>query len=131
MFPTPEAARLFLEDLRWPHGTLCPFCRQPNRITPRPAGFYRCNRCAEDFTVRTKTPFARSHIPLHKWFYAIRLITTTGEQLSSKQLATELAITQKSASFMLRRLHAGFDLQAGTLHDILHSHPEFRLAEPN
>ncbi len=26
MFPTQEAARMYLEDRRWPTGVLCPIC---------------------------------------------------------------------------------------------------------
>ena len=33
----------------------------------RKHGYYRCLRCAFDFTVRTGTVMERSKIPLHKW----------------------------------------------------------------
>ena len=42
----------------------------------RKGGFYRCNQCKEDFTVRTGTIFERSHVPLHKWIYAMYLVVT-------------------------------------------------------
>jgi hypothetical protein len=34
------------------------------------------NPCHLDFTIRTGTIFERSHIPLHKWLYAMYLLLT-------------------------------------------------------
>jgi len=104
MFPDQEAARSYLESRRWPKGVKCPVCSGQNRITKRKDGFYRCNACKEDFTVRTGTIFERSHIPLHKWFYAMYLLVTARKGISSLQLSKEIGITQKSAWFMLHRL---------------------------
>lgn len=76
MFPDEETARLYLESRLWPKGVTCPTCAGQDRITPRKAGFHRCNKCQLDFTVRTGTIFERSHIPLHKWLYAMYLLVT-------------------------------------------------------
>lgn len=104
MFPDQEAARLYLEGRLWPAGPRCPVCGLGERITIRKAGFYRCNQCKEDFTVRTGTIFERSHIPLHKWLYGMYLLVTARKGISSMQLSKEIGITQKSAWFMLHRL---------------------------
>ena len=104
MFPDQESARVYLESLLWPEGPRCPVCGTGERITTRKGGFYRCNQCQEDFTVRTGTVMERSHIPLHKWVYAMYLVVTARKGVSSMQLAKEIGITQKSAWFMLGRL---------------------------
>lgn len=103
-FPDQESARLYLEGRLWPNGTTCPTCKAGDRVTTRKRGFYRCNACQLDFTVRTGTIFERSHIPLHKWVYAMYLVVTARKGISSMQLAKEIGITQKSAWFMLHRL---------------------------
>lgn len=104
-FPNQESARHYLEGRLWPNGVICPTCKSGERITVRKAGFYRCNACAGfTFTVRTGTIFERSHIPLHKWIYAMYLLVTARKGISSMQLAKEIGITQKSAWFMLHRL---------------------------
>lgn len=104
-FPDQEAARQYLEGHLWPDGAKCPVCsRSGDRITARKAGFYRCNVCREDFTIRTGTIFERSHVPLHKWLYAMYLLITARKGISSMQLAKEIGITQKSAWFVLHRL---------------------------
>lgn len=104
MFPDQETARVYLESRLWPEGVKCPVCKAGERITVRKDGYYRCNACKEDFTVRTGTIFERSHVPLHKWIYAMYLLVTSRKGISSMQLAKEIGITQKSAWFLLQRL---------------------------
>src|SRR5271170_6912326 len=105
MFPTAESARIYLESRLWPDGPFCPECKSRERIGKQPkVGFYRCNACSLDFTIRTGTIFERSHIPLHKWLYAMYLLVTARKGISSLQLAKEIGITQKSSWFVLQRL---------------------------
>jgi transposase-like protein len=104
MFPDQETARVYLESRLWPNGPRCPVCGLGERVTARKDGFYRCNQCKEDFTVRTGTIFERSHVPLHKWICAMYLLVTARKGISSMQLAKEIGITQKSAWFVLHRL---------------------------
>lgn len=113
MFPDAESARVYLESRRWPQGPRCPICGLTDRITVRKGGYYRCGQCKEDFTVRTGTIFERSHVPLHKWLYAMYLLMTARKGISSMQLSKEIGITQKSAWFVLGRLREalGSDLK--------------------
>lgn len=104
LFPNEETARTYMEGRRWPNGVICLDCEEATRITPRKNGFYRCNACKSDFTVRTGTIFERSHIPLNKWIYAMYLLMTARKGISSLQLAKEIGVTQKSAWFMLQRI---------------------------
>ena len=104
LFPDEATARTYLESRLWPDGAICPVCKNKDRIAPYKAGYYHCNACDERFTVRTGTIFERSHIPLHKWVYAMYLLVTARKGISSMQLSKEIGITQKSAWFMLQRL---------------------------
>jgi transposase-like protein len=116
-FPDAESARLYLEGRLWPTGPVCPECKSGERITARKAGYYRCNACPNDytFTVRTGTIFERSHVPLHKWVYAMYLLVTSRKGVSSLQMAKEIGVTQKTSWFMLQRLReaCGSDPLAG------------------
>lgn len=105
MFPDNESARVYLELRLWPTGTVCPDCRSGERVTVRKrGGFYHCNACNFDFTVRTGTVFERSKVPLHKWVYSMYLVVTARKGISSMQLAKEIGVTQKTAWFILGRL---------------------------
>lgn len=103
-FPDEESARQYLEGRLWANGVKCPECKGTERITVRKDGFYRCNADKLDFTVRTGTIFERSHIPLHKWLWAMYLLVTARKGVSSPQLGKKIGITQKSAWFMMQRL---------------------------
>jgi transposase-like protein len=103
-FPDEESARKYLEGRLWKDGAKCPTCGSTERVTARKNGFYRCNACKFDFTVRTGTIFGRSHVPLHKWLYSMYLLVTSRKGISSLQLSKEIGITQKSAWFVLQRL---------------------------
>ena len=72
LIPDAEAARLYLEARLWPSGARCPVCGLGERITARKGGYYRCNQCKEDFTVRTCTIFERSTKTLREASLTIR-----------------------------------------------------------
>ena len=107
MYPDAESARVYFESRRWPDGVVCPHCGGCERISARKGkriGYYRCGDCKEEFTVRTGTIFERSHVPLHKWLYAMYLVVTARKGISSLQLSKEIGVTQKTAWFVLGRL---------------------------
>ncbi|MDE0000874.1 MAG: IS1595 family transposase [Rhodospirillaceae bacterium] len=108
LFPNAEVARLYLEARRWNGTPACPSCGSTDRISARGGkrkGYYRCGSCNDgEFTVRTGTIFERSHVPLHKWVYAMYLLVTARKGVSSLQLSKEIGVTQKTAWFMLGRL---------------------------
>lgn len=104
-FPDERAARLHIERQRWNGRPVCPKCGEGERIQNRKVeSYYRCLACKVDFTVRTGTIFERSHVPLHKWMFAIYLVVTARKGISSLQLSKELGVTQKTAWFMLQRI---------------------------
>ena len=105
-FLDAESARLYFEHLRWDGNVICPHCKS-DRISARTGkrvGYYRCGGCKEEFTVRTKTIFERSHVPLNKWMYAMYLTVTARKRISSLQLSKQIGVTQKTAWFMQCRL---------------------------
>ena len=118
-FPDEDTARGWMEQQRWPDGVECPHCYERKRVGKRRGGYYRCNACLQDFTVRTKTVMERSHIPLHKWIYAKYLLVTARKGISSVQLSKELGIRQASAWFLLSRLRKACENTAGPLSGVV------------
>jgi len=119
MFPDQESARLYLESRLWPQGAHCPVCGLRDKVAARKDGYYRCNQCLEDFTVRTGTIFERSHVPLHKWLYAMYLMMTARKGISSLQLSKQIGITQKSAWFVLQRIREACSHKVGLLSGVV------------
>src|SRR5690349_11618733 len=103
-----EAARLFLEQSRWPNGPVCPYCGNVEAAklggSSMGPGWFWCSACKEKFTVRVGTVYERSHIPLHKWLLGFRLMASSKKGISAHQLHRTLVITYKSAWFMAHRI---------------------------
>lgn len=104
LFPNEDVARVYLDARIWPAGPRCPDCGGDNVTARTRVGFYRCNPCKFDFTIRTNTIFERSKVPLRTWIFAMYLVVTARKGISSMQLAKELQVTQKTAWFILARL---------------------------
>jgi transposase-like protein len=108
-FSSEDAAREFLEKLRWPDGPICPRCGVIDKIyklqgkTTRP-GLYKCGGCRKPFTVTVGTIFEDSHIPLSKWLLAYHLLCASKKGMSAHQLHRMLGVTYRSAWFMAHRI---------------------------
>jgi transposase-like protein len=127
-FRDEDAAREFLEKLRWPEGPICPHCgligeaykivvkektpeeiealrKAKKRVRKARKGLYQCAGCRKQFSVTVKTIFEDSHIPLHKWLLAAHLMSSSKKGISAHQLMRNLDIKQyKSAWFMAHRI---------------------------
>ena len=106
MFPDNNSARLFIEKLRWNGNVVCPVCGS-DHVTGRKGtreGYYWCNDCHKEFSVRTESIMECSRIPLNKWILAIYLFVTCRNGISSRELAENIGITQKSAWGLLHKI---------------------------
>ncbi len=106
-FKDDEAARKYLEALRWPDGPTCPHCGSINHAyATKRAGLYRCAEaeCRSDFTVTTRSVMERSKIALHKWLLGFYLMCSSKKGVSAHQLHRTLGITYRSAWFMSHRI---------------------------
>jgi transposase-like protein len=104
-----EAARAHLEAQRWPDGSVCPFCNSRDQARALGGksmgpGWYYCSACQDKFTVRTGSVLERSHVPLHKWALAFRLLCGSKKSMSAHQLHRTLGVTYKTAWFMAHRI---------------------------
>ncbi len=119
-FKDAEAARAYLEALRWPKGAICPHCGGADRqakITGKSAraGLYECGHCHQQYTVTVGTVFERSKIALHKWLMAATLLAASKKGMSSHQLHRMLGVTYKTAWFMSHRLREAMKSDGGML----------------
>jgi transposase-like protein len=106
-FTDETAAVEALEASRWPDGPFCPHCGSVNvhRMAGKTqAGMFLCNDCRDKFTARVGTVMERSHVPVHKWLFAIHLLTSSKKGMSAHQLHRMLGVTYKTAWFMAHRI---------------------------
>src|SRR5580698_1094947 len=114
-FSNEDAAREYVEKLRWPDGPVCPHCGligNAYRLKPQDSkkgkhvrpGVWKCGGCREQFTVTVGTIFEDSHIPLSKWLLAYHLLCASKKGMSAHQLHRMLKVTYRSAWFMAHRI---------------------------
>ncbi len=109
IFHNDDAAREYVESLRWANGRFCPKCGETERTSPvagekHRRGLYVCLSCKLTFTVTVGTVMERSHLPIHKWVAAFVLMTASKKGVSAHQIHRMLGITYKSAWFMCHRI---------------------------
>lgn len=107
-FKNADAARVYLEKIRWPDGPNCAHCGHaksyPLVSEKVRAGLYKCAKCRKQFSVTVGTLFEGSHVPLHKWLLAVHYLSASKKGISSHQLHRMLGVTYKTAWFMAHRI---------------------------
>ena len=111
IFHDEEAARAYFETIRWPDGVAsCPHCGVSGENTRvmgkshRP-GLIQCNACLKPFTVTVGSVMESSHVPLHKWALAFRLMASSKKGVSAHQLMRSLGLgSYRTAWFMAHRV---------------------------
>lgn len=114
-FATDEAARAYLEAVRWPEGPVCAHCGNTDGariydIAANPkksvrAGLRECKECGKQFTVTVGTIFEDSKIPLRKWLVAWYMLCSSKKGISALQMQRMLGLgSYRSAWFMMHRI---------------------------
>ena len=121
VFSDADAAREFLEAIRWPDGPVCPHCGvegrayklEPKEGSKRPVrpGVYKCADCRKQFTVTVGTIFEGTRVPLNKWIYVIQLMTAAKKGVSAHQVHRTIKVTYKTAWFMCHRIRKAMECE--------------------
>ena len=101
--------------IRFRDGEYCPHCGHKHIHKFADGKRYRCAKCKQDFTIKTKSVFGESKLPLKKWFIAIYLLTNSSKGISSVQLAQHVGVCQKTAWFMEHRIREAIKQGKGQL----------------
>lgn len=107
-FHDNDAARAYLESVRWPQGPVCPHCSSENEYRlegeAHRKGLLKCGDCRKQYSVTVGTVFERSKIPLSKWLMAAYLLCSSKKGISAHQLSRTLGVTYKTAWFLAHRI---------------------------
>jgi transposase-like protein len=102
-----QACRAYLSDLRWPGGVECPRCSETSRLLwLESRSKWHCYGCRYQFSVTAGTLFHSSHLPVWKWFVAVRLMLDSPESLSANELRRTIGGSYKTAWFAAHRIRA-------------------------
>ncbi|RHZ37350.1 IS1595 family transposase [endosymbiont GvMRE of Glomus versiforme] len=103
VFPTEQSIINYLEKKKWDGNAISPY-DPASKVYKCANNWYKCKNTKRFFNVKTGTMFARSKLPLQKWFLAFYLFSAHKKSISSCQLARDLNITQKSSYLLLKDL---------------------------
>ena len=96
-FPTEEACKQRLFEMRWLKGFVCPSCKTEKNFTESTRDRLVCCHCQYRTTVAAGTMFAKSHMPLKLWFKAIWLLTSRESISSVTSLQQKLGLNYSTA----------------------------------
>ncbi len=108
-FHNERAAFEYVEARLWPSGPICPNCGTIGKAgrlqgkSTRP-GLWKCYTCRKPFTVRMRTVFESSHVPLRIWLQAIYLMCSSKKGISTRQLQRTFGGSMKTAWFLGHRI---------------------------
>jgi transposase-like protein len=108
-FANEQAAIEYVEARLWPNGAVCPHCGAVGNAaklrgkSTRP-GLWKCRACRGQFTVKMRTVFEASHVPLHIWLQTIYLFCSSKKGLATRQLQRTLGCSMKTAWFLGHRV---------------------------
>jgi transposase-like protein len=105
-FSIPANAFEYFVKVRWPKGVTCPTCGSDKVSFLKNQNRWQCHTKHDkrQFSIKVGTIFEDSPLPLEQWLVAVWLETNAKNSISSYEVARALAITQKSAWFMLHRV---------------------------
>jgi transposase-like protein len=114
-FASEENCLRFMVALRWPDGVECPTCGRKDARFLKNQHKWQCKSVHHhrQFSVKVGTIFEDSPIPLTKWLPAAWMLINCKNGVSSYEIGRALAVTQKSAWFMLQRIRLA--LQNGSI----------------
>src|SRR5271156_2130084 len=106
---TEDQAREHIEQIRWPHGPICPHCgsisvyRMDGQTVRK--GLLACRDCRGHFTVMVGTVMEDTHLPLSTWAKAFHLMASAKKGISSLQLQRNLGLgSYKTAWHLAHRV---------------------------
>jgi transposase-like protein len=108
-----QAAYDYVEAQLWPKGPVCPHCgncdqKKIGRLNGKSTriGVRKCYECLKPFTVKIKSIFEDSHIPMTIWLQAIYLMCSSKKGISTRQLHRLMGerTSLKTAWFMTHRI---------------------------
>ena len=97
-FPDDTACLIHLMNVRYGESLDCPKCKKHgkfSKLSKMPA--FTCSWCGHHIHPMAGTLFQGSHAPLHKWFYAIYLFTTSRHGVAAKELQRQLGVSYQTA----------------------------------
>jgi len=99
-----DVALAEVADSRWSQGVVCQHCGAEKPMFLKTRRIWKCSKCRKQFSIKTKSVFEDSPIPLDKWLTVTWMIANCKNGISSYEIMRDTGVTQKTAWFMLHRI---------------------------
>ena len=103
-FGTEEKCKAAVFKWRWPDGFVCPACGGRDHGIVGARRLYLCHDCETQTSLKSGTIFARTLLPLTKWFQGMYLLTQSKNSISGLELARQLGVRPDTAALMRHKL---------------------------
>lgn len=103
-YGSEEKCRDAVRAWRWPDGFVCPHCGCRDHAVVGKRQLYLCHGCRAQTSLKAGTIFARTLLPLTKWFQGMYLLTQSKNSISGLELARQLGVRPDTASLMRHKL---------------------------
>jgi len=109
-----DQAREYFEQIRWPHGPICPHCGsvESKKLEGKAhrSGLYKCSGCGGQFTATINTIMEDSHLPVRTWLMAFSILCSAKKGISALQLQRQLGLgSYRSAWHLAHRIRHAMD----------------------
>ena len=94
-----------LEQLHWGGIPTCPYCGSTESTLLKREARHHCNACFTSYSVTVGTLFHQTHVDLHKWFQALKLVLDKQKTISVRQLSEEIGVNKNTAAYMIVRIY--------------------------
>src|ERR1700733_7307121 len=112
-YADPDNALNEMADSRWSKGITCQHCGAEKPMFLKTRRIWKCSKCRKQFSIKTKSVFEDSPIPLDKWLAATWMIANCKKGVSSYEIMRATGVTQKTAWFMLHRIRLAIQDEDG------------------
>jgi len=108
-FPDEDACWEHLYHVRYTNGFVCPKCgdtREPWKTQRR---VVKCKGCRATVSLLVGTVMEKTHLPLLKWFHAMRLMAEDKRGCSAVKLEQELRVKYHTAWYLHKRIQTAME----------------------
>ncbi len=119
MLNSHEKCLVLLENIRWGGIPKCPYCNSTKASAFKKRHRYHCNACFTSYSVTVGTLFHQTHVGLHKWFRALKLVLNRSRMISVRKLAEEIGVSKNTALYMIARIRKAEHEEPELLHKLM------------
>lgn len=103
-YGTEELCQGAVFAMKWPNGFKCRSCGYKGYCKIKSRYIYQCNRCHGQESIKARTTFEGSNLPLTKWFLGMFLLSQSKNGISALEMKRQLGVCYETAWRLKQKL---------------------------